>query len=126
MTLAELERANNRENGEGMQVLTMDTCSQCLKTHSEHPHTHHTVHQQHLVYKCTLLLSDHIADFLILKIRGKDTNIISLSVVRHLPILLQEQATHPRPAVSPQKLGSHVEQSGPATLGRQSHVPSTG
>lgn len=33
---------------------------------------------------------------------------------------------HPRPAVSPQKLGSHVEQSGPATLGRQSHVPRSG
>lgn len=32
----------------------------------------------------------------------------------------------PMSAVSPQKLGSHAEQSGPATLGRQSHVPSTG
>lgn len=33
---------------------------------------------------------------------------------------------HPRSAVSPQKLGSHVEQLEPATLGRHSHVPSTG
>lgn len=39
---------------------------------------------------------------------------------------LQEQGIHPRPAVSPQKLGSHIEQLGPVTLGRHSHVPSSG
>lgn len=32
----------------------------------------------------------------------------------------------PTPEVSPQKLGLQLEQLGPATLGRQSHVPASG